>query len=119
MQPQITGRRIEITESIRNYLLTKFSKLEKHFPKISSAHFILDTEHVDFTIEANIHVPGREVFVEDKNSDMYAAIDLLMDKLDAKLSKIKNKLQNHNHAPHHQIDFRPDSDSDSEIETEN
>jgi putative sigma-54 modulation protein len=114
MQPQITGRRIEITEPIRNYLLTKFSKLEKHFTKISSAHFILDTEHVDFTIEANVHIPGHEVFVENKNPDMYAAIDLLMDKLDAKLSKIKNKTQNHNHAPHHQIDFRNEPEDVSE-----
>jgi putative sigma-54 modulation protein len=116
MQPQITGRRIEITEPIKNYLLTKFNKLEKHFSKISSAHFILDTEHVDFTIEANIHVPGREVFVENKNADMYAAIDLLMDKLESKLSKIKSKLQNHQHAPHHQIDFRPASELTSEQE---
>jgi putative sigma-54 modulation protein len=108
MQPQITGRRVEITEAIKNYIFTKFTKLERHFGKISSAHFVLDMEHVDFTVEANIHVPGHEVFVENKDPDMYAAIDLLMDKLDIKLNKIKDKLQNHNnnHAPHHQIDHR-------------
>jgi putative sigma-54 modulation protein len=114
MQPQITGRRVEITESIKNYICNKFSKLERHFGKISSAHFVLDMEHIDFTIEVNIHVPGHEVFVETKNSDMYAAIDLLMDKLDTKLNKIKDKKQNqnNNHAPHHQIDHRQDVDED-------
>jgi putative sigma-54 modulation protein len=108
IQPQITGRRVEITKSIRDYIFTKFAKLERHFGKISSAHFVLDIEHVDFTIEANIHVPGHEVFVENKHNDMYAAIDLLMDKLDIKLNKIKDKQQSHNnnHAPHHQIDER-------------
>ncbi len=97
MNPQITGRRIEITESIRGYIVNKFGKLERHFSKISSAHFILDTEPNIFKIEVNIHLPGHEVFVENKNSDMYAAIDILMDKLDTKLAKIKERMNNHHH----------------------
>jgi putative sigma-54 modulation protein len=102
MNIQITGRKIEITESIRHYLTSKFEKLERHAPKISSAHFVLDTEPHLFKIETNIHVPGHEVFAESKDKDMYAAIDLLMDKIDSKLSKIKEKMHNHHHPSHHE-----------------
>lgn len=102
MNPQITGRKVEITDAIRSYVLTKFNKLERHAGKISSAHFVLDTEHVSFKIEANVHVPGHEVFVESKDDNMYAAIDFLMDKLDTKLTKLKDKMQNHHHPSHHQ-----------------
>ena len=50
--------------------------------------------------------------MENRNEDMYAAIDALIDKLDRQIIKYKNKMQDHNHAPHHQMDHIPNSDSD-------
>ena len=118
MDPQITGR-TEITEPIRNYVLSKFNKLERHFGNISSAHFVLNSEAGDFKVEANVHVPGHEVFVKKTDSNMYAAIDLLMDKLDTQLSKIKQKTQNHHHPSHHNEVNQLHQKLNDEIEDQN
>ncbi|HCA77719.1 MAG TPA: ribosome-associated translation inhibitor RaiA, partial [Alteromonas sp.] len=44
MQINLTGHHIEITDSLRNYVDTKFSKLERHFDHISNVHVILNVE---------------------------------------------------------------------------
>ena len=112
MQPQITGRKFEITQAIKDHIHSKYEKLERHFDQITSAHFILDIEGVRHIAEAKIHIPGHEVFVQNEDADMYAAIDVLVDKLDRQIIKFKNKMQNHNHAPHHQVDHLPTDDDE-------
>jgi len=72
MQINLTGHHVEITDSLRNYVDTKFSKLERHFDHISNVHVILN-----------------------ENTDMYAAIDSMVDKLDRQVIKHKEKLKKH------------------------
>lgn len=112
MQPQITGRKVEITEAIKQYIFTKFEKLERHFDQITSAHFILGIENVTHMAEARILIPGHEVFVQNSDENMYAAIDILVDKLDRQIIKFKDKMKDHKNAPHHQIDCLPKDDDD-------
>ncbi len=44
MQLNLTGRHVEITDSLKDYVNTKFAKLERHFDHINNVHVILDVE---------------------------------------------------------------------------
>ena len=47
--------------------------------------------------EVTLHVKGRDIFIEQSNEDLYAAIDQLMDKLDRQVMRHKDRLQDHHH----------------------
>jgi putative sigma-54 modulation protein len=54
--------------------------------------------------EVTLHVKGRDIFVEQANEDMYAAIDQLMDKLDRQVLRHKDRLQDHHHTAPKRLD---------------
>ena len=56
---------------------------------------ILDVEKLVQKAEATVHLNGGEIFASDEHSDMYAAIDKLVDKLDRQVIKHKEKLTRH------------------------
>ena len=95
MQINLTGHHIEITDSLRNYVDTKFTKLERHFDHISIVHVILNVEKLSQKAEATMHLSGAEIFASAENTDMYAAIDSMVDKLDRQVIKHKEKQKKH------------------------
>ncbi|MDO6619379.1 MULTISPECIES: ribosome hibernation promoting factor [Shewanella] len=95
MQINLTGNHIEITQSLREYVQTKFSKLERHFEQINNVHVVLDVQKLQQIAEAKLHLKGGEVFAVSRNADMYVAIDALIDKLDRQVIKHKEKLTKH------------------------
>ena len=95
MQLQITGHHLEVTDSIRNYVNEKFSKLERHFDQVIDINVILEVEKLAQKAEATVQVNGAKLFAEDTQEGMYAAIDGLVDKLDRQILKHKDKVQNH------------------------
>jgi len=95
MQINLTGHHVEITESLRTYVDTKFEKLERHFDHINNVHVILNVEKLTQKAEATLHLSGAEVFANAEHTDMYAAIDGLIDKLDRQVIKHKEKLKRH------------------------
>ncbi len=91
---QITGRHVEVTSAIHDYVVEKFEKIERHFDHITNAHIILEVEKQDHKAEATVHASGHaDFFAEAKEKNMYAAIDLLIDKLDRQVVEHKEKIQ--------------------------
>ena len=97
MQIELTGHHIEITDSLRTYVSEKMGKLERHFDKVSNTHVILSVEKNTQKAEATVHMSGHDIFAEARESDMYASIDALVDKLDRQVKKHKEKITNHLH----------------------
>ncbi|EKE85379.1 ribosome hibernation promoting factor [Idiomarina xiamenensis] len=95
MQINLSGHHIDITEPLRDYVDTKFAKLERHFDHISNVHVILNVEKNTQKAEATLHVSGGEIFANAEHDDMYAAIDGLIDKLDRQIIKHKEKMKRH------------------------
>jgi putative sigma-54 modulation protein len=93
MQINITGRHVEVTEALKDYVNSKFAKLERHFDHINNVHVILDVEKLVQKAEATLHVNGGEIFATSDHADMYAAIDGLIDKLDRQVIKHKEKIK--------------------------
>lgn len=95
MQLNITGHHVEITEALREFVTTKFAKLEQYFDRINQVYVVLSVEKVKQIAEATIHVNGGELHASSEQEDMYAAIDILVDKLARQLNKHKDKLKQH------------------------
>jgi len=95
MQISLTGHHVDITDSLRDYVNTKFAKLERHFDHINNVHVVLTVEKKNQKAESTIHMSGGEVFASAVNNDMYASIDSLIDKLDRQVIKFKEKSSSH------------------------
>ena len=95
MQLNITGHHVELTTPLREYVANKLDKLTRHFDNITTTHVTLSVDKLQQKAEANIHVGGADLFANSVDKDMYAAIDILSDKLDRQLLRHKEKMRAH------------------------
>lgn len=105
MQLNLTGRHIEITPALRDYLTNKVTRIERHFDNVTDIHCILTVDKLQHKAEAKINVSGNTLYAESIEDDMYAAIDGLIDKLDRQLKKYKEKLSDHHARESNKRDF--------------
>jgi putative sigma-54 modulation protein len=91
MNLHLTGHHLEITPAIRGYVSSKLQRITHHFDHLIDVNVILTVEKLLHRIEANVRVRGRDIFCENADADMYAAIDGLVDKLDRTIIKHKEK----------------------------
>ena len=95
MQLNVSGHHVEVTEPLREYVESKFERLQRHFDQITNTHVTLIVEKMVQKAEANVHIAGKDFFAHAESEDMYAAIDALADKLDRQLIKDKQKHRGH------------------------
>ena len=95
MQLHFTGRNIEITDALKNFTEDKFQRLARHHANISNVHIVFHVENLTHIAEATAHVPGTEIHASAESNDMYVAIDELIDKLVAQITKHKEKISHH------------------------
>lgn len=91
MQINVSGHHVEVTPALREYVHTKFDRLQRHFDQITNTDVTLIVEKTCQKAEANVRVSGADIFAHSESEDMYAAIDTLADKLDRQLIKHKEK----------------------------
>ena len=91
MNLHLSGHHLEVTDSMRNYITGKLDRVKRHFDHVIDVNMILSVEKLKQKVEANVHLSGKDIFVESHDSDMYAAIDSLIDKLDRQIIKHKEK----------------------------
>jgi putative sigma-54 modulation protein len=97
MNLHLSGHHLEVTPAIRDYITGKFSRITRHFDHVIDVNVKMSVDRLDQKIEANVHLSGKDIFVESHDPDMYAAIDSLIDKLDRQILKHKEK---HSHSGH-------------------
>jgi ribosome hibernation promoting factor len=95
MQLNVSGHHVDVTDSLRGYVESKIERLERHFDLVSNVHCILSVEKLRHKAEAKVNVNGDTIFAETTEEDMYAAIDGLVDKLDRRVRKHKEKMVDH------------------------
>ncbi|SDI48900.1 SSU ribosomal protein S30P/sigma 54 modulation protein [Aneurinibacillus migulanus] len=94
MQYNTRGENIEVTPALRDYVEKKIGRLERYFENTSSfsCNVTLRVLRGEHTVEVTIPMPGVILRAEDTNSDMYAAIDLVVEKLERQIRKHKTKV---------------------------
>jgi putative sigma-54 modulation protein len=95
MNVNISGHHLDLTPPLREYVKDKLKRVERHFDHLISADVVLSIEKIRQKAEATVHASGANLHAEAVASDMYAAIDLLTDKLDQQTRKYKEKLRSH------------------------
>jgi putative sigma-54 modulation protein len=97
-----------VTPAIRDYVQNKLERIIRHFDQVIDTHVILAIDNLTEKekrqkAEINMRLSGKMVHVESVAQDLYAAIDLLMDRLDRQVVKHKTMLQDHAHEAHKRI----------------
>ena len=95
MQIATHSQQIEVTPALRDYVENRFSRLGRHFEHPCQIRVQLGLDKPQHRAEATITLPGRALHADASGVDMYAAIDLLADKLDRLLMKQKEKMVDH------------------------
>ncbi|GGJ20080.1 ribosome hibernation-promoting factor, HPF/YfiA family [Deinococcus roseus] len=99
---KISGRNLEITEALRDYVSSKLSRLDRFNENITEARVVMSVREARDAqrrnrIEVQINIPGGIIRAEESNSDMYAAVDRVVDVLERQLRKFKTKLLKRRH----------------------
>lgn len=94
MNYNIRGENIEVTTPIREYVEKKIGKLNRYFdtPPSSDVHVNLSVYNDEQRIEVTIPMPELLLRAEEQHADLYAAIDLVVDKLERQIRKHKTKV---------------------------
>ena len=95
MNLHLTGHHLEITPAIRDYVNTKLVRINRHFDHVIDVSVVLTVDKLSHKSEATVHVRGKDLHAECIDSDMYAAIDGLADRLDRQLLKYKEQIKDH------------------------
>lgn len=97
MKINILGKNIQVTEGLRNAVEKKLSRLDKFFENEQEAFVTLSVQKARHIIEVTIRFNGVLLRGEEANSDMYAAIDIVSDKLERQMVKHKSRLERKYH----------------------
>lgn len=100
---EIVGRNLEVTDAMRTYAEDKLSRLTRFFDQVVDAKVTMSyyQGRADpATVEVQVNVPGGLVRAEESGDDTYAAVDLVVDKLERQLKRYKGRqLARRNEAP--------------------
>lgn len=102
MNLTISGHHLELTPAIREYVQGKLERIKRHFDHVIDIAVILTVDNLPEKekrqkAEINLRVRGKDLHAESIADNLYAAIDLLIDKLDRQVIKYKTKQQDHQH----------------------
>ena len=95
MQLNITFRHLDPIDSLKNYAREKVERVNKYLDKATEAHVVLSLERHLHHADISIHSGTFLLRGKERSEDMYASIDLAMDKIERQLKRYKEKLKHH------------------------
>ncbi|TYT26913.1 ribosome-associated translation inhibitor RaiA [Luteimonas viscosa] len=95
MQIETYGHDIDVTPALREYVDSKLQRLSRHLDRPFEVRVQLSLDKPNHKAEANLVLAGKALHADASAIDMYAAIDLLADKLDRLLIKHRKKQVDH------------------------
>lgn len=94
MKFNIHGKKVEVTEPIRKYIEDKIGRLDKYLenPEDVTATIVIRIRGIEQTVEVTIPIQKIILRGEESHSDLYAAIDIVSDKLERQIRKNKTRI---------------------------
>jgi len=90
-----TGDGVAVNDTLRDYTLKKFKRLENRGDNITKINVIMNINKLQQIAEATLHVSGKDIHARSETADMYNSIDELVDKLERQIIKHKEKIKGH------------------------
>jgi putative sigma-54 modulation protein len=94
MEIHFTGRNVEVTDALKTFTTEKMAKLTQR-GNVETLHITFEVKKTTQIAEATLHLNRTDIHASAAADDMYAAIDLLVDKLIEQLTKHKEKVSDH------------------------
>lgn len=127
MQVTVTGRNIDLTPALKEYLMEKLQRSQKHFDhglnitallSVAKNPSVADSQTAEITIKLN----GSVIRGEESTENMYASIDLVADKIERQLRKYKTRYYSKGKSKERDsldsVDVSPEVDTDAEVKRE-
>ena len=98
MEVSVRGRNINVTDRIDEYVHKKAARLDRYLPRIDEARLELSVEKTRaaqdrHVAQLTVRSRGTILRAEERNQDIFAAIDTVMDKMTRQISRYKKRLQ--------------------------
>lgn len=100
---KVKGKHLEVTDGLREYAQQKLQRLEKYFGNIREAIVVESIDGNQHRVEVTLEGDGLLLRGEERTTDMYVSVDRVIDKLEQRLKKFKQK---HTHLRNHQESLR-------------
>ncbi|MCL1077072.1 ribosome-associated translation inhibitor RaiA [Parashewanella spongiae] len=97
MKINLSGHHVDVTDTVKEHVSDKFSKIGKHFPSLIALDVTISKEHNEFQVELRTHYEGSSLAASGANAVMYPAIAEAADKLNAALKHRKGQLKADRH----------------------
>lgn len=116
---KFSGRGVEVTEALRNYVTQKLEKLERfndHINEVRVTVTVRDTRDASRRnqIEVQLNIPSGIIRAEEHHADMYAAADKVVDLLERQLRKFKTNMLRHRRDAAPEAPAMPEKQTESE-----
>ncbi|MEW6446608.1 MAG: ribosome-associated translation inhibitor RaiA [Bacillota bacterium] len=91
MQISVRGKNIKVTDALRSYVEKRVAKLSRFFNNFGEVQVLLSVEKENHRVEVTIPVNGMILRGEEATHDMYAAVDMVVEKLEKQIEKYKSR----------------------------
>ncbi len=124
----VVGRNVLVSEAMKNYAWDKLDKIDRFHDHVMHVTVTLDIERTEHICTILLKIDHLEVIVKASTTDMYASIDEAIKRLQTKLRRFKDRIQDHHHKKLSVIDMKVNvfqrpydetAEYNAEIETEN
>lgn len=103
---KFVGRHVLVTDSMKDYALEKLAKLERFSPRLIDITASMDIQKFLHRVDLVIQFNNLIIKSQSATDDMYASIDLAVDKLQNQIRKYKDKIQDHHLRPLNVVDMK-------------
>lgn len=100
MQIKITGKHGHVSDATQEFIKEKAQKLLHYFQRLMMIEVLVDQREEEFVVEFRVSAEHKHDFVaSERNKDLLAAVDLVVDKLERQVRRYKEKIQDHRRTP--------------------
>lgn len=95
LQYNIKADNVEVTPAVREYIEKKVDKIERYFPEGTNATAMVNLKalnHSQTKVEITIPMKNLVLRAEERHDELYAAVDLIIGKLERQIRKYKTKI---------------------------
>jgi putative sigma-54 modulation protein len=103
MKLVLTTHNITLTDAIESHIVSRIEQIEHLEPRAIDARVVIEHDHAkvperQFKCSMRVTEPGPDLFAEDAETDLYAAIDLVAKKIEQQIRKRHSKFKARNHS---------------------
>ncbi len=96
MRIDVSGKHLQVTPAMEEYAHSKCDRLPRYYDAVQAIRVVLDQQHNEiFEVELLVDVEKHDTFIaKSQGDDVYACIDVVIDKMTRQLTDFKEKLKN-------------------------